>query len=154
MRKIQNHPPRLAKGASLLEVLIAVLVLAVGLLGVAALQAGALRNNQSSYERSEAVIQSYAMFDVLRANRAAAIAGNYNLNQWTCTAPAAGTRADNERRAWMQTMQTGSSLGSTACVSIACNANSCVVGVRWDDSRGTGDRTVAQTYSIQTTTRL
>lgn len=152
MRKIQNHPPRLAKGASLLEVLIAVLVLAVGLLGVAALQAGALRNNQSSYERSEAVIQSYAVFDVLRANRAAAIGGGYNLNQWTCTAPTGTTRADNERRAWMQAMQT--SLGTTACASITCNATSCVVGVRWDDSRGTGDRTAAQTYSIQTTTRL
>lgn len=153
MRHIQPHSPRTAKGASLLEVLIAVLVLAVGLLGVAALQAGALRNNQSSYERSEAVIQTYAMFDILRANRAAALGGTYNLTKWTCTVPAAGTRAENERRAWMTTLQ--ANLGDSACTSITCGANNCVVGVRWDDSRGTNaDKTAAQTYSIETTTRL
>ncbi|MDI9239897.1 type IV pilus modification protein PilV [Lysobacter sp. LF1] len=153
MSKIQCYPARLAKGASLLEVLVAVLVLAVGLLGVAALQATALRNNQSSYERSEAVILSYAMFDVLRANRAAAIAGDYNLAEWTCAVPTAGTRADNERRRWMQAMQR--SLGSTACGSVACmNEELCIVGLRWDDARGTGDRTAARTYSIETRTRL
>ena len=152
MRKPQHLSPRSATGASLLEVLIAVLVLAVGLLGVAALQAGALRNNQSSYERSEAVIQTYAMFDILRANRDAALAGSYNLTKWSCTKPAAGTRVQNERRAWVETLQ--SNLGASACATITCAANNCVVGVRWDDSRGTGDHTAAQTHFIETTTRL
>ncbi|RPE81106.1 type IV pilus modification protein PilV [Vulcaniibacterium tengchongense] len=151
MRKVFSGPGRLA-GASLLEVLIAVLVLAVGLLGVAALQAGALRNNQSAYERSEAVIQSYAILDVMRANRDAALAGNYNLAEWTCAPPAGGARADVERQAWIQNIR--NSMGSSACVSISCGNNGCTVGVRWDDSRGSGDRQQLQTYSIKTSTRL
>ena len=60
---------RMQKGASLLEVLIAVLILAIGLLGIAALQAVTLRNMQGSSDRSVAVIQTYAMFDMMRANR-------------------------------------------------------------------------------------
>ena len=50
---------------SLLEVLIAVLVLAIGLLGIAALQATALRNSQSSLERNQAVIASYTIADAM-----------------------------------------------------------------------------------------
>ncbi|MDP5152090.1 type IV pilus modification protein PilV, partial [Rheinheimera baltica] len=44
------------KGVTLLEVLIAMLVLGIGILGVAGLQTASLRNVQSSYERSQAVI--------------------------------------------------------------------------------------------------
>ena len=41
------------RGTSLIEILVAVVVLSTGLLGMVALQAKALRNNQSSLERSE-----------------------------------------------------------------------------------------------------
>ena len=57
--RVRVQPPRLPtgqQGMSLLEVLIAVLVLAIGLLGIAALQATALRNSQSSLERNQAVM--------------------------------------------------------------------------------------------------
>ena len=58
------------RGAGLLEVLIAVLVMGIGLLGIAALQATALRNAQSSMERSQAVVQAYAILDSMRLCRA------------------------------------------------------------------------------------
>lgn len=62
-------------GISLIEVLISVLVLGVGMLGIAAMQATALRNSQSSLERSQAVIQVYTIFDAMRANSEVATSG-------------------------------------------------------------------------------
>ncbi|MBL2545245.1 prepilin-type N-terminal cleavage/methylation domain-containing protein, partial [Klebsiella pneumoniae] len=48
------------RGASLLEVLIAVLVLAIGMLGMAALQAVTIKNSNSASARSLGVIQVYS----------------------------------------------------------------------------------------------
>lgn len=62
-------------GVGLVEVMISVLVLGVGMLGIAAMQATALRNSQSSLERSQAVIQAYTIFDAMRANLAVATSG-------------------------------------------------------------------------------
>jgi len=55
-------------GFTLIEVLIAMLVLAVGLLGLAGLQATSLRNNQSAYNRSQATQLAYDLTDRMRAN--------------------------------------------------------------------------------------
>jgi type IV pilus assembly protein PilV len=130
--------PSAQRGVGMIEVLVAVLILAIGLLGVAALQATALRNSQSAMERSQGVVHAYAIFDSMRANPAAARAGDYNLAMAAapCGAPAAGTLAQNDQRAWITIMQRD--LGPTACGSIACVADQCTVTVRWDDSRATG----------------
>lgn len=58
-------------GFSLLEVLVAVLVLSIGLLGVAALQALSLRYNHEAYLRGQAVLLAYDMADRMRANSSA-----------------------------------------------------------------------------------
>ena len=55
-------------GFTLIEVLIAMLVLGVGLLGLAGLQATGLRNSQSAYNRSQATELAYDMADRMRAN--------------------------------------------------------------------------------------
>jgi len=59
-------------GLTLLEVLIALLVLSIGLLGLAGLQAMSIRNNQSSVERTQANLLAYDMIDRMRANLATA----------------------------------------------------------------------------------
>jgi type IV pilus assembly protein PilV len=150
------------RGTSLIEVLVSVLIMAVGMLGIAAMQATALRNSQSSTERSQAVIASYAIIDAMRANRVGAIAGSYNTTGWSCALPAAGTLAGNDMRAWMTALRT--SIGAdetdaTICGSINCTAATgiCVVGVRWDDSRGGatgGAQAGSAEYSIQTRVRM
>src|SRR4051794_861854 len=66
-------------GVTLIEVLIAVLVMAIGLLGIGALQATAIRNNQAASERTQAVIQSYAILDAMRANLHSTRNGDYAL---------------------------------------------------------------------------
>ncbi len=55
-------------GFTLIEVLIAVLVLAVGLLGLAGLQVTSLGNSQSAYNRSVATQLAYDLADRMRAN--------------------------------------------------------------------------------------
>jgi type IV pilus assembly protein PilV len=74
----QLSPLTRASGFTLLEVLIAVLVLAIGLLGMASLQVAGLRNNQSAYYRSQATQLAYDMADRMRANPVGLNNGNYN----------------------------------------------------------------------------
>lgn len=152
------------RGTSLLEVLISVLIMAVGLLGIAAMQATALRNSQGSTERSQAVIQNYAIIDAMRANRDQALAGAYNWGEgiWTCTVPAGGTLVNNDRARWLTALKTtlltaphhtpvqiaaAVAADTSVCGSINCTATDtdgdpatpsqvvCAVGVRWDESR-------------------
>src|SRR5574343_439121 len=55
-------------GFTLIEVLIAMLVLAIGLLGLATLQTYSLRSNLSAYTRGQATQLLYDMSDRMRAN--------------------------------------------------------------------------------------
>ena len=56
------------KGVGLIEVLVAVLVLAVGLLGLAGLQTQSLRFNNEAYFRTQATLLAMDMADRLRSN--------------------------------------------------------------------------------------
>ena len=75
-------------GFTLLEILVAMVVLSIGLLGLAGLQAVSLNNNQIAYFRAIASQQAYDMADRIRANRTGIAAGNYNnLNNTTPVDP-------------------------------------------------------------------
>jgi type IV pilus assembly protein PilV len=58
-------------GVTLIEVLITVLVLAIGLLGIAAVQTTAMTGNFTSYQSTQAAFLASAMMERIRANRAA-----------------------------------------------------------------------------------
>lgn len=135
-RRVIGGSKRSQRGVTLLEVMISVLILGIGMLGIAAMQTTALRNSQSSFERSQAVMHSYAIIDAMRANRVAALAGEYNVGM-TCIAPAAGTLSQNDLREWVISMQTGMGGGDTTCGSVNCDGGVCTVIVQWDDSRAT-----------------
>ena len=57
-----------SNGFTLIEVLISLVVLSLGLLGLAALQASSLRSNQGAYYRSQAAQFAYNIADRMRAN--------------------------------------------------------------------------------------
>ena len=65
-------------GFTLIEVLIAIFVLAVGLLGLAGLQVTSLKNNTSSYSRSQAQLLAYDMLDRMRSNSQGVTNGAYD----------------------------------------------------------------------------
>lgn len=64
-------------GFTMIEVLIALIVLSVGLLGLAGLQSAGLRFNQSAAMRSQATQLAYDMADRMRSNVVASDAGDY-----------------------------------------------------------------------------
>lgn len=144
---MKNFRP-VSKGTSLIEVMVSVFILSVGLLGIAAMQATSLRNIQSGMQRTQVVVQSYAVIDAMRANVASARANAYNIG-WTCAAPTGTSLVNNDIAAWITSMRT--TVSDDACGRIACNANVCTIDVRWDDSRGTGGSTEQQ---ISTVTRI
>ncbi|MDD5275582.1 MAG: type IV pilus modification protein PilV [Methylovulum sp.] len=56
------------KGFTLVEVLVSIIILAIGILGTIAMQARALNDNQDAYMRSQAVLLAYDLGDRMRAN--------------------------------------------------------------------------------------
>lgn len=66
-----NHLINKSSGFTLLEVMVALVIFSVGLLGLAGIQGTALQNNSSAYMRTIAMQQSYNMADLIRANTAA-----------------------------------------------------------------------------------
>lgn len=68
-------------GFTMIEVLVAVLVISIALLGLASLQAQGLSNNFSAYNRTQAALLANDMADRIRANpiEAANPTGQYNF---------------------------------------------------------------------------
>lgn len=131
-------------GFTLLEVLIAVVVLSIGLLGLAGLQTTGLRNNQDAYARTVATTLANDMADRIRANMAGFNAGNYN-NAAALTASCETNSgctpqqmAQNDTARWNQAL---SALPNGQGM-VATNAGIVTVTVMWDNSRsgatGTG----------------
>ena len=137
-------------GASLIEVLVAVLVLSIGFLGIAALQALSLSTNNSAMARSMATIGSYSILDAMRADAANAKAGVYNtkITPSICpTPPTSAKLSDAQLGQWCS--QLGSTLGATASTKGAINCTTtgdCTITITFDDSRsgagGTNDQTI------------
>lgn len=67
------------KGFTLLEVMIALVISAVSLLGLASLQAQSLGFSQTAYLRSQATYFAYDMLEKMRMNKNVANGGSYDL---------------------------------------------------------------------------
>ena len=67
-----------AGGFSLIEILITMVIVAVGLMGTATLQLTGLSSNQGAYLRTQASFLVYDMADRMRGNPDRAIAGDYD----------------------------------------------------------------------------
>jgi type IV pilus assembly protein PilV len=144
---------RHANGVGLIEVLVAVTILAFGLLGIAAMQATTLRNSQSASARSEATVATYAILERMRANYAVAANGGYDLAAMTCTPPTPTDLVTRDQHDWIESMQ--ASMGDSACGQIEkCGGDKCTITIRWNDSRGSGKAADLEELKMVTETRL
>lgn len=118
------------RGTTLIETLVALLVLSVGLLGVAGLQLTSLRNNRSAHLRSQAQVMAYDITDRMRANRQVAIDdGAYNIA--IGAAGTAGTLVGDDLVRWKEALR-DSLPGGDGSVEVV-NTNVVLITVQWTD---------------------
>jgi len=76
---VKTIPPQGAtRGFTLVEVLVALAILSIGLLGIAKLQVSMVRYNQEAFLRTQATLQAYDMADRMRANLQGVQNGSYD----------------------------------------------------------------------------
>lgn len=88
------------RGFTLVEVLVAVVVLSIGLLGLAGLQLSSLQANQQAFLRSQATVLGQDIIERMRANRQAALAGEYDI-AFGASAPTGADIAANDVNEWL-----------------------------------------------------
>jgi type IV pilus assembly protein PilV len=134
LRQRRRAAPRQQRGVSLLEVLIAMLILAFGLLGLVALQMATLRNNQSAFDRSRVIMAVYSVADIKRAEY---------LDTGTLTASSM-TSFPEEQLNNLKGHLGANAKGEIACtqttltpvVGDAMSRYTCDITITWDDSLG------------------
>lgn len=145
------------RGFTLLEAMIAALVLGVGMIGLAALQGVSLKMNQGAYLRLQAVNLAYEIVDSIRANRNqvtsyvgeyATITCNPSLSyNWTTDIAASDIAIWRNRLACLLPSGSGEIENDTPA------AGQIQVTVTWDETRYSADGT-ATTQSFQFVTAL
>ncbi|TXH69563.1 MAG: type IV pilus modification protein PilV [Thiothrix sp.] len=125
---------RKQRGAGLIEVLVSVVILAVGLTGIASMQVRSIRNNVSALEHSIAVIQAQSMADILTISRTKALAGAFNFAM-DDNVPNDPHFVNNSVKQWRTSIS--NLLGTDAKGSINCVSATCTIVVQWNNSRAT-----------------
>jgi len=128
------------RGVSLIESMIALLVISIGLLGIAALQITAMKQNTSALNHSQAVWIGYNIADRIRANfgefdQYAGIDTNSSYTQDCSTsACTAQQMVISDAVDWSTIVQ---NLPAGRGIIASPSANELVIAVMWDDE-GTG----------------
>lgn len=154
---------RRQQGASLIEVLVSMVILAIGILGISALQATSMKSNQSSFARTQAILHTEDIVERMRSNLAGVRNGEYNdptpaINA-ACLTPAACTSAElaaHDVAEWQAGIAANMPMGSAmVCIDStpddgtpaapACDDSGTIYAVKiwWDDRR---EGTASQRY--------
>ena len=151
-RALRSGPAQV-RGIGLIEVMVSLVVLAIGLLGIAAMQSLALRGGQGSLESSQAVMQTGSILEAMRANPGV----DYTMAKQCSVPTGVATLVAYDRREWIRalknTIGSGELTDTTTCGQIACNAGVCTVTVFWNDVRAGSDQGGAA-RNLQTSARI
>lgn len=129
-----RHPQ---KGFSLLEALVTLVILAVGLMGLAFLQAQGMQFNTSAYARTQASILASDIIDRIRLNESNVSAydtSSFSPTPGNCTVLAAPD-ANNDRNCWYQQLQ-DSLPGGNGAISVDTGTGVVTVTVSWVERPG------------------
>lgn len=122
---------RRSAGFSLIEVLVSMLVLGIGVLGMAALQLNAMKFNQTAAVRTQATFLAYDMSDRLRANRADARGGAYDTDL-DDDAPTGSSITSTDLQQWKSALVNQLPDGAGA---IERSGNVVTITVQWSEGR-------------------
>jgi type IV pilus assembly protein PilV len=128
-------PPLAQRGATMIEVLVAVVVLAIGLLGMALLQMTSVQSNHSAYYRSQASVLASDLADRMRANRTAALGSAYEFSfpASSSSHSVSGTQAQKDKAEWLNALAQALPEGTGQ---VEKNGSLVTISIRWSDNRG------------------
>ena len=132
---LNNHLKKV-KGFTLVEFLVAIIIFAIGILSLTALQLRVLRGDISAHNYAQAIQVAYSMMDRLRSNRNAALSGAYNISDINEINDGDGLPplVDDDLASWRDDEL---SLLPSPNVIVSCaSSGNCSVTVSWDDSQG------------------
>ena len=136
-----THARQTERGFTLIEVLVALVILSIGLLGLGLLQASSLKASFGSNHRTVATNLAYEVLDQMRANRYQAyryndiVAGNFGgINPTTCsTQPAnSGDVIADDEAVWQCEVVKNLPNGTA---DVTLNNGIALVIIRWNDQR-------------------
>lgn len=135
----------LHRGFTLIEILVTVIVLSIGLLGLAGLQAVSLKFNSTAYQRSQATILIYDMVERMRANPSQVSAYINCIYGGAC----AGT-VQQDIQAWQNAIVATLPGAVIPPDAITLSGGILNIKITWDDSRGQDNeiRTVSMGTSL------
>jgi type IV pilus assembly protein PilV len=124
------------KGFSLIEVMVAIMVVAIGMIAIVSLQSRTLANSQDEVDKIAKVLGGYSALEALRTDRVGALSGSYNfdlpISGSQCIVPVSKTGLSNYViGAWLNELKLN--LGDQACGSIACSTTAeCTIQITRD----------------------
>ncbi len=144
---------------TLLEFLITLVIISFALLGIAGAVSVSLKNDQSAYFRSQAVLLAGDIIDRMRANRPTAEAATSPYTLALCpTFPdrlAGSGVPHDDLQEWCDELDaTFPPHTGTGSVSMDAATRKVTVVVQWDDSRGSGDPDALKAQQMTIETRL
>jgi len=134
---------------TLIEILVAIVVLAIGLLGLAGLQLKGIQVNQGSTYRWQAAALAEDLADRIRADKVGAQAGYYNITNGTAVTTAGNAATAAALAEWLARVKSLPTGSADVAAYTGGAANQLTITVRWDDSRGVAGVTAG---SVNTTT--
>jgi type IV pilus assembly protein PilV len=131
-------------GMTLIEVLVAVLILAVGLLGASAIQLNALKHTESARMTSQASFIAYDMLDRIRANSGA----DYSWGRAEQGPPSTPTSSVRDLDLHDFEANIIGFAGPDAKGAVSVRGNEVAVSISWQGARSAGGPGGTETFTL------
>jgi type IV pilus assembly protein PilV len=152
------HPRKLTAGFTLIEMLVTLVIVSVGMLGIAKLTLGTVQANDSAMMRSEATVLLQQIVENMRANDTLAQQGQYSIA--LMVTPAVTSVPTQDLNTWKTALQTYLPSGDGSVTTAqeinpqtGGNETVATVTVQWDDTvaeQSFGAAAGAQSISLET----